>query len=285
MSYNARMSSSAPGLILIMIDRSSSMEENYGQQAGGQTRAEFAAMAVNKVIYEIIMANQSGTKIRDRCFLAVIGYGEEVEMLQAGMLQEMANNSLRIETLTKDEKNSAGHTIQTTFDMPIWIESKASALTPMAEAFATANKAITEWIRKYPENAAPVVINITDGMPNDKDSAKAEAQQLMQLATTDGNVLLFNAHIGEEGGAVDLLPNNMGNLSNAYSEFLFDISSEIPLNMYPAATKSGFNPQPGARGLVTNANADTLVRLLNFGSSGATGTATGAANTAGERYI
>lgn len=271
MKYTKQMSSAEPGLILIMLDRSGSMTESYGQKGGGKSKAEFASMAVNRVIYNIVMSNQNGTSVKNRCFIAVIGYGAQVDMVQAGMLQDIANNPLRTEKLMKSESDGAGGVIQIPFEMPIWVDPIARAMTPMGEAFSQANKAISGWIKKCPNNAAPIVINITDGMPTDSARAITEAQQLMSLGTSDGNVLLFNAHISDGALAEDLFPNSASSLQNPEAEFLYNISSEIPSTMFPAAQGSGFNPQPGARGMVFNAEADTLVNLLSFGSSGATG--------------
>ena len=43
----------------------------------------------------------------------------------------------------------------------------------------------------------PLVINITDGHPTDGDPREA-AKELRELASRDGKVLMFNAHISDK---------------------------------------------------------------------------------------
>lgn len=279
MNYSKQMSSAEPGLILILIDQSGSMSENYVQQPQPQTKAEFASMAVNRVINEIINANADGVRVKDRCFIAVIGYGSDVSLIKAGMLEELANNPEDTIPLKKREPDGAGGIIEIDYQMPIWVKPKAENTTPMHTAFAEAKKVVSEWIGNRPEHAAPIVINITDGMPNEEPATKAEALSLMKLNTSDGNVLIFNAHISDKKLGEDVLPSDRALLKNSYAKFLFDISSEIPSSMFPAAQKSGFAPENASRGMVFNADAETLVRLLNFGSSGAMGE-----SAVGERF-
>ena len=273
MNYEKQMSSAEPGLILIMVDQSYSMTDTYIKQPQPKNKAEFASMAVNRVINEIIIANTDGLNIKNRCFMAVIGYGQTVEVLQADELNEIVNKTLRTEKMKKSVSDGAGGIIEVDFEMPIWVDSKAANGTPMHEAFANARAVISEWIKNNPNNAAPIVVNISDGEPNDSKATELEAKQLMDLKTSDGNVLLFNAHISEKSLGQVIIPNSSSQLSEANAQFLFGISSEIPDSMYGAATASGFQPQSGSRGMVFNADAETLVRLLNFGSSGATGSA------------
>jgi hypothetical protein len=60
--YQEQLSSAKPGFILIMIDQSASMSDKYTNL----NKAEFAALAVNRVIGEIITACSSGNEIKDR---------------------------------------------------------------------------------------------------------------------------------------------------------------------------------------------------------------------------
>jgi hypothetical protein len=115
-----------------------------------------------------------------------------------------------------------------------------------------------------------VVINITDGEPNDFDSAIVKAQKLTQLQTSDGNVILLNAHISSaSAGKIELPNNDVAFKSNKFASFLFKVSSVLPDALANKAPDLGFNVQPGAKGFVFNADAETLIKLLNFGSLGA----------------
>ena len=78
--YQKLIGASSPGLFVILVDQSGSMTERYGNS----TRAEFAALAVNRTIYEIIASCRKGEKISDRCHITVIGYGERTELIVGG---------------------------------------------------------------------------------------------------------------------------------------------------------------------------------------------------------
>jgi hypothetical protein len=113
------------------------------------------------------------------------------------------------------------------------------------------------------------VINITDGEPNDFGTAKKAAERLKELKTSDGNLILMNAHIASaSAGKVELPNNNSSIQGNKLAEFLYEISSVLPDSLAQKAQEVGFNVQKEARGFVFNAEAETLIKLLNFGTIG-----------------
>jgi len=233
------------------------------------TKAEFAALAVNKVIEELISACTSGDEIRDRCFVCVIGYGQSVELLVIKKISDLAKEPNK-ETRKKKVSNGSGGLVEVDEIMRVFVSPVANGATPMAEAFGEANKAISEFISNHPDSFPPVVINITDGEPNDFDSAIVKAQKLTQLQTSDGNVILLNAHISSaSAGKIELPNNDVAFKSNKFASFLFKVSSVLPDALASKAPDLGFNVQPGAKGFVFNADAETLIKLLNFGSLGA----------------
>jgi hypothetical protein len=267
MSYSMQIGTKHPGLILILVDQSSSMADVYD----GQTKADLAAMAVNRVIDEIGMACQQGSKIKDRCFIGIVGYGASVDVLLGGMISQIANTPKHIKKIKKKESDGAGGLVEVEIDMPIWLDSTANNGTPMAEAFEVAYDVAKEWIQKNPDNFPPVIINITDGEPNDEQKTRAAAKKIMDLNTTDGNALILNAHISNANIAENKLPNSSTALHDQYAKFLFDISSMLPNPLIAAAQKVGFSPQMGAHGFVFNAGPETMIKLLNFGSLGTMG--------------
>lgn len=146
----------------------------------------------------------------------------------------------------------------------------ANGGTPMAEAFQQASNGIEKFIANHPNGFPPIVINITDGEPNNMALATNEAKKLAQLKTSDGNVIILNAHISNaSAGKIELPSNDSGFSSNQFAKFLFDISSILPEPLVESAKNAGFNVQTGAKGFVFNADAETLIKLLNFGSQGA----------------
>ena len=53
---------------------------------------------------------------------------------------------------------------------------------------------LSDFLARYPNCYPPLVLNITDGAATDGNPEEAAAN-LRHLASTDGNVLLFNAHV------------------------------------------------------------------------------------------
>ncbi|WP_373479793.1 vWA domain-containing protein [Geminocystis sp.] len=263
--YQELLSSANPGLIIIMIDQSGSMSDFYANSS----KAKFASVAVNKVIEEIILSCSSGDGIKDRCYVAVIGYGSNVDILFLETASELAKNP-NTTTVKRKISDGAGGLIEVDEVQRVFVNPIANGGTPMAEAFQQASNGIEKFITNHPNGFPPIVINITDGEPNNMALATNEAKKLAQLKTSDGNVIILNAHISNaSAGKIELPSNDSAFSSNQFAKFLFDISSVLPDPLIESAKNTGFNVQTGAKGFVFNADAETLIKLLNFGSQGA----------------
>jgi len=265
-----------PGLILILVDQSKSMDQPYANTAPNtrtRTKADVAAAAVNRVLFEIQKASQSGRQIRRRCFVGVITYGESVRPAVGGWISDVAENASGSFTEVVRIPDGRGNTHEVLEEIPIWVAPAAENGTPMDLAFEDAYPLAKDWADEHMDCFPPVVINISDGAPNDLQNdgdgsrTVAAAQKLMSISSNDGGLLLFNAHVAHESNSEISLPTSRPDLSDPFAGFLFDISSQIPDTMFARAGKAGFDPTPGARGMVFNATPNTLVRLLNFGSS------------------
>ncbi len=264
--YKKTIGVSFPGLILMLLDQSSSMADSK--------KADIAAAAVNDVIYEIMLASRSGDQIKDRCFIGVIGYGESIVPVVGGNISQIAANPIRTEVVDKLIPDGAHGHVSVETEIYVWVEPKAQNGTPMAEALEKAYSLTQTWIGDNPDSFPPMVINITDGEPSDFDKntgtapkTTAAAARLMELETTDGKLLLFNAHISGTAAAEIQLPNSDAGIDNKYAMLLFGISSVLPSRLLEEAMKGGLSPELGARGFVFNAGAETLIKLLTFGSS------------------
>lgn len=263
--YQEQLSSTKPGLILIMVDQSGSMSDAYA----GSTRAKFAALAVNRVIAEIIASCTVGDDIRDRCYVATMGYGANVDILFLNKVSELAANQ-NIATVKKKVSDGAGGLVEVDEVMRVFVTPTSGGSTPMAKAFQLAYEGVEKFILSNPNSFPPIIINITDGEPDDMGAATNEAMKLAQLKTSDGDVIIMNAHISSSsGGRIELPSNDASFSSNPFASFLFNISTVLPVNLASRAKDVGFNAESGAKGFVFNADAETLVRILNFGSLGA----------------
>jgi hypothetical protein len=256
-----------PGLIVILVDQSSSMSASFGV---ADTKMNFAALAVNRCVYEIITGSQSGTIIKNRCQIGLYGYNSEhgINLISGGWVSEFQNNQLGIKTVARKVSDGAGGLVDSPLEYPYWVEPVADGSTPMDAAFESAASLIEKsWLPSYPDSFPPIVINITDGAPDDPELARQAANRLTSLKSNDGNVILLNAHISNDNTNEIKLPSRLPSGADGYAQFIFDISSVLPPPLLAAAQNAGFSPQPGARGCVYNAGAETLTRLIVFGST------------------
>ena len=253
MAYsNVPIGTSNPGCIVILVDQSLSMSEDWGEG----TKAEKATQAVNNVLGELVLAGQAGDKIRDRCYVSVIGYGERVECIVDGMISKVALSFIEL----TDE------------GMPIWVQPTSNNGTPMHKAFESAARIVQSWCDDRPDSFPPIVINVTDGEANRADLTADAARKVMDLRTTDGNVLVFNVHIANDEHNV-IFPHSTTQLlpSDFFAEFLFDISSVLPEPLREAAKAAELPAEIGTRCFAYNADSAIMINILNFGSLGVTG--------------
>jgi uncharacterized protein YegL len=273
-SNSKQWSSATPGYIIFLVDQSGSMAESYAE---GKNRSEFTALVINRTINELINTNMDGEKVKDRVFISMIGYGGSsslaVDDIRSDYLSSFADNPLRMEQLKKKVSDGAGGLIEIDEQMPIFIEPTANGLTPMADAFSFAKELIEGWLQKKPDNPAPIIINISDGLPYTGDSidtamnnAISVSKEIMNINSADGNPLIFNCHLGE--GKTHSFNENESELSDDEAKFLFNISSEIPDSYRAAAAKHDFIIKDKSRVFVSNAKPEMFIKLINFGSSG-----------------
>lgn len=264
-------SSATPGLLIILLDQSGSMLHDYE----GSTRTKFASTAVNKVIDNIIQKNFDGDAPKNRCFISVIGYNHNVKELCSGWLKDLDAQPLRYETLKKKQPDGAGGIIEIEVTQPVWVEAiEDDGATNMLGAFKLAQDLVKQWITDNPDRPAPVIINISDGVPyyNGKDprlcmqETTTLVKEIMNLSNKDGNVLVFNAQIDTSNGTVRY-PSNRNSVSQEEAKFLFDITSEIPESYKGAAQKNQLPIEDSSRGCVFGADGVDLIQLIDFGSS------------------
>lgn len=266
-------SSATPGLLIILLDQSGSMLEQY---EGSDTRTVFASRAVNKVIDNIIQKNFDGDAPKNRCFISVIGYNHNVKELCSGWLKDLAANPLRYESLKKKMPDGTGGIIEVDVQQPVWVEPiKSDGATNMLGAFKLAKDLVEKWISDNPKNPAPVIINISDGVPYYDMKAPEECmrettslvEEIINMSNADGNVLIFNAQIDNKGNGNVTFPSDRNKLSQEEARFLYDITSIVPDSYKAAAAKNELSVENGSRGCIFNADGVQLIQLIDFGSS------------------
>lgn len=272
MPYSAEINRTNPTCFVFLVDRSSSMLEPFGGQPDKQ-KAEGVADAINRLLQNLILKCAKSDGIRDYFYVGVIGYGGQVASVLTGGLagqtlvpiSAVANNPLRVEQRTRQVDDGAGGTIEQKYKFPLWIEATAAGKTPMCEALKLAKQYLEVFLGRFAGCYPPLVVNITDGMATDGDP-RSDAQALQRLASTDGNVLLFNAHVSKAQALAIEYPSAEGPLPDNFAKLLFRMSSKLPPRLFDAARADKFPIQPEARGFVFNADLVSVVRFLDIGT-------------------
>jgi hypothetical protein len=272
MPYSAEITRTNPTCFVFLVDQSSSMLEPFGGQAD-KSKAEGVADAINRLLQNLILKCAKSDGIRDYFYVGVIGYGGRVVSALGGGLagqtlvpiSAIANNPLRVEQRTRKVDDGAGGILEQKFKFPMWFEARATGRTPMCEALKLAKQYLDVFIGRFAGCYPPLVVNITDGMATDGDP-RADAQVLRELASTDGNALLFNAHVSAAQAVSIEFPSAEDHLPDNFAKLLFRMSSVLPPRLFESARADKFPVQTGARGFVFNADLVSVIRFLDIGT-------------------
>jgi hypothetical protein len=272
MPYSAEISRSNPTCFLFLIDQSKSMRGPMGG-AVGVSKAQAVADAVNRLLYTLVLRCVWGQAVLDRFHVGVLGYGPRVGTAFSGPLTgrelvpvgELARNPLRVEQRTQTVDDGHGNTVEQAVKFPIWFEPVAEGKTPMVATLDRAGRLLSVFLADHPECFPPIVVNLTDGEATDGDP-DAAANRLWQLASSDGNVLLFNAHLSSNNASPIEFPDNEDVLPDDAARRLFRMSSFLPEVMDTSARQAGLAVSSQTRGFVFNADLASVIRFLDIGT-------------------
>ena len=272
MSSPVEISRTNPTCLLFLIDQSHSMTGTFGG-APGKQRAEGVAEALNRLLQNLVLKCAKADGVRDYFHVGVIGYGIKIGSVFKGKLagkplapiSEIANNPIRVEQRKKTVDDGAGGLIEQTVRFPVWVEPKANGKTPMCESLGRAKETVETFLTLYPDCYPPMVLNLTDGRPSDGNPLAA-AQDLCGLASSTGNVVLFNAHMSSKPVAPIQFPSDEDKLPDNYAKLLFRISSPLTSFMRKVAAEKQYAVTEGSRGFVFNADLTTVIDFLDIGT-------------------
>lgn len=269
-NYSKLWSSKEPGYLIFLLDASGSMGNIY---EADKSRLEYASLVINNAIKEICLGNMNGAIPKDRAHISIITYNNTVEVQVSDYMSKIYQNPKDTKKVKKKVPDGAGGLIEIDVEIQNWIDVNLTGVTRMAEAFRTAKELIHGWIREHTDGPAPIIINVSDGMPYDgisEDDSKfqciQEVLKIKDIQIVDGAPLIFNAHIGERGSSPCKYPTSNDNLGEQ-ARFLFEISSDIPESLMQAAKAIELEAVLGSKGMISNADPVELVKFITFGSS------------------
>lgn len=273
MTYNAEISRRNPGLFIFLIDQSRSMSHKLGGTL--RSKSQEAADAINRQIYELIYRCTKSDGVRDYFDIGIIGYGAVSNTAQSLLkdadlvpISRLAETPLRMEKRKEVITDPEGNDVESEFEFPVWFEPVANSNTPMVQALQLAKEWIDDWIAEHPDSYPPVIINISDGAATDGDPLDV-AKELMDMSTSDGNVLVWNCHLSEVKDAKPLtFPGDTGILptNDKSAKQLFEMSSILPNSFMALAQERSLEVSGESRAYVFNAGLDELMELLDIGT-------------------
>lgn len=273
MPYSAEISRANPSCLLFLIDRSGSMADPFGAGESSRRKADAVADAINRLLQNLVIKCAKDEGVRDYYHVGVIGYGAHVGPAFSGPLagrelvpiSEVANMPARIEERTKKVDDGAGGLVDQTIRFPIWFDPVADGGTPMCQALGIAQRILKGWLSQHPASFPPIVINITDGEATDGDPS-GPADDIRQLSSNDGEVLLFNLHLSSRHAAPIEFPDTEVGLPDQFAQLLFRMSSLLPAYMRNIAQQEGYRASEATRGFVFNADIVAVIRFIDIGT-------------------
>jgi hypothetical protein len=272
MPYSAEISRSNPTCFLFLIDQSKSMLGPIGG-GEGRTKADAVADSLNRLLYTLVLRCVWGQSVLDRFHVGVVGYGRQVIPALGGSLagrelvpiSELARCPLRVEQRVNLVDDGRGGKVEQIVKAPLWFEPVGDGKTPMCKCFERAAQIVSSFLLEHPACYPPLILNLTDGEATDGNPEGA-AQNLRELASEDGSLLLFNAHLSSASQQAIEYPEQDTGLPDEYARRLFRMSSRLPPAMQLSARQAGLTVSAESRGFVFNADLASVIRFLDIGT-------------------
>jgi hypothetical protein len=282
MPYSADINRANPGCFLFLIDQSGSMGAALAGQPG-QRKMDQAAEAINGILNAVSLRCSQGMEIRDYFHIGIVTYTSKYiwEVGKTDLATVFPGTSLgnpflpisevvdiaEVEERLVKESDGDGGIVEVTRKVPVWLRPRAKFGNPVCAALTAASECLGSWISQHRDSFPPIVIHVTDG-EYAFDDPEPQAQEIMGLATDDGNVLLFNIHLSEVDAMPVQYPDRETSLPNAEAKLLFRMSSVLPEPSRNLAATMGLAVSENSRGFVFNSNVEALVQFLDIGTRG-----------------
>ena len=229
--YPKQWSSISPGLLIFLIDQSTPTP-NVCNDSFDPSR--FCANFVNYQINKIISYHFNGTAPKNRCYIEVIGYSDNAKVLCSGFLTELDENPIKVIWLKKNIHDGIGGFVEIEQKIPIWIEPiMEGGNSNTVSAFQLALDTIQNWIEKYPNSPAPIIVNISHKLPKSLDLDEEKSiDETIRLSNKIKDIGALN----EKSLILSLINTSedifniydISKIKHKYKNFLKNISSNIP---------------------------------------------------------
>ena len=256
-----------PKLIVFMVDESNSMGDLYG----GEKKHLWVDRCINTAIRNLVWMCDSADGVRDWVHIAALGYGGSDR--DNPYVRSLFSQPDWVLPISQIATALVGKDVD---DLALYIESKPDGWTPMGSAMKLAGSIVKDWVEQRSDAPAPVIINVTDGMPTDDDSDDGPVEKWVaafdELETSDGPVLLMNAGVpnGAEQLNHCLFPagDEVPELDGV--QRLWKLASPLPEELVANAVARNLLPKgagaDGRRMYVHVSNPAELSQLFDFGT-------------------
>jgi hypothetical protein len=271
MAYTAEISRSNPTAFLFLVDQSGSMSDPLNPNI---SKSQFVADVLNRTLTTLITRCTKSEGTRDYFEIGVLGYGGEgaYNGFQGTLASSIMNpisaieaSPLRIEQRKKKMDDGAGGIVEQSINFPVWFEPSANGGTPMCQAITRAAEELVAWCDAHPNCYPPTVLHVTDGESTD-GNPEALAEQLQQIQTNDGSLLMFNLHVSSSSTNSITFPVTENGLPNQYAQMLFRMSSILPEHLIRFAQDKEYEVGMESRGFMFNADAVDIVEFFDIGT-------------------
>jgi len=295
--YDKKITSNEPGLIILLIDQSSSMSETLVKTADGEafSIAKMAKYVCDHFLNEIFQKCVRGNEFKPYLDLAVIGYGRETERgakirsaLTKITLEQFPFSVTKLaDCYTKKNQNTSDDASVVPKPRLEWTEERSSGDTPMLEAFKKSREIIENWLPNHKTSFPPFVINMSDGAPTDdveilemlrngsvdddlsQTQLISETNVIQKLGTDNGTCLICNCHISSMMMTQVLYPTDITEINNIdeLAKIMFKMSSVIPDTLRKLGAGLGLPLEYNSKFFVFNADVGSLKSFMKFGTT------------------
>ena len=282
--YDKQITSAEPGLMILLIDQSMSMSTTMAETEQGEsyTIAKVAKIISDTKLYDALRKCMRGDVFKPYIDLAVIGYGVGIHSaLPKIPLEQFPFSVTKLEDayIAKNDSDTDDNSMIPKPKLE-WIEERADGqMTPTLAAFTKAREIIEKWLPDHQTSFPPIVINMSDGLPNDdpvfnqmcQEAAEqgiprlgdlsqtgliTQSKAIQGMGTEDGKCLVGNIQLDVVATHSLQYPSSIDEAENIdpLTKFMFEMSSVIPDSLREYAKGRGIDLEPGAHFYTLNAD-------------------------------